>query len=191
MRKSPVRHTVRTYKRRTGKTVYQYPRGHGINKTKIANPTLPTVSSIITKAKIKFGTTENPYEAGFLLPDGSLLGSNSKTKGSRWHDHETQAKSLGLTIDKLKEHGAVRFVASSRSLNLEFNKSINEKQWNRITKIFKEDPMQEAIFVDVFDNNKLIASEVAFSDTVLTRYEKPTYQNYLTMQQFKEKYVHA
>lgn len=39
-RKSPYRHKVHTYKRRTGKTVHQYERGKGEKKTKVSRPRL-------------------------------------------------------------------------------------------------------------------------------------------------------
>jgi len=38
MRKSPVRHHVRTYRRESGKTVNDYERGHGSRKAKVSTP---------------------------------------------------------------------------------------------------------------------------------------------------------
>ena len=63
MRKSPVRHTVRTYKRRNGKTVYQYPRGHGKKNIKISNPKLKQTESTSNNFNVKLLYTELPPES--------------------------------------------------------------------------------------------------------------------------------
>lgn len=206
MRKHPVKHIVHMH-RRQGKTIHTYTRGTGhyqfktpkvsnpsISLTpkhkKIANPALKL--SLFSKAKKIFGTTSNHHEAGYILPDGSLLDTMSQSRGSRWSDHEAQAKALGLTIEQLKQSGAVRLVATSRELNLEFHKFINQQQWNKIQEIFKNDEMMEAIRSDrTNDEGKIMASETFLADKIFkTHHINPSAQ-YQTMEQFKEKYVNA
>jgi hypothetical protein len=51
LRKSPYRHRVRTYRRRSGKVVHQYERGKGDKPTKLAKPTLGHHKSSSTRAK--------------------------------------------------------------------------------------------------------------------------------------------
>lgn len=59
-RKSPIRHHVRTYKRRTGKTVYQYERGHGKKKVKVSTPRLKpkTQNSINFFINVRYVNTQ-------------------------------------------------------------------------------------------------------------------------------------
>lgn len=42
MRKSPIRHKVHTYQRKSGKTVHQYERGKGEKKHKVSRPRIHT-----------------------------------------------------------------------------------------------------------------------------------------------------
>lgn len=58
-RKSPYRHKVRTYKRRTGRTVHQYERGHGEKKHKVSRPQIHKPEQNITNRYIVHITYTN------------------------------------------------------------------------------------------------------------------------------------
>lgn len=156
MRKTPIKHTVKTHRRSSGKIVLNYTRGSGSKNIKISNPTIkPKEPDLIQKAKKYFGTTEDIKKAGFLLPDGTFL-DFSMGEEYKWFDHrgiknifpEKQEQPVETF---LKATGSLRFAPASRELNFEkvSSKPITEAQWQKIKSILKSDKMKEYVNFDV------------------------------------------
>ena len=65
MRKSPFRHKVRTYRRRTGRVVHQYERGKGAKPAehhRLANPNMPKRESAQTHYNVHITYIDLPKE---------------------------------------------------------------------------------------------------------------------------------
>ncbi|MDD5170661.1 MAG: hypothetical protein PHN75_17735, partial [Syntrophales bacterium] len=131
----------------------------------------PAYLEMANKAKKFFGVTENPNEAGFIMPDGSMLDFSGEEKDERWFDHREVArlynkvKASRDVEDQLlarfqNESNAIRLsMQAQRNMNIpDINLSIQEgqapteTQWRQIAKIQKETPGAR-IYYDLLDDN--------------------------------------
>ena len=109
------------------------------------------------KAKENFGTTKDPLEAGYVLPDGEMLDFSGRhegaderdIKGWRYSDHRDISQ-IGTEMTPFIDSGAVRI--DVRNGLIELGKDPTASQLNVIRKII-EDKNSE-VFIDLKDSNK-------------------------------------
>jgi hypothetical protein len=87
--------------------------------------------ALITKAKRTLGTTENPAEAGYLLPDGTMLdfsgrrqGAGREAAGQRMIDH----RELGDVMGEGGTQAMIDFMNRAHAVRVDFNAGLFETQ---------------------------------------------------------------
>jgi len=131
-----------------------------IEKLKKLNP----VSELIDRCEIEFGTTEDPCEAGYILPDGTMLDFSGKKEGGspgmRSFDHRDISRCiehndiyLGSGTDWMnffeERADSIRFhlsgcrpyrQAQPDDINVSFitTQFISQEQWRKLEEIQKK-----------------------------------------------------
>ena len=127
--------------------------------------------ALMNKAKKHFGTTEDFREAGWILPDGSMLDFSGKneggTPGQRMRDHTeigfiTPAGS-GPQIDYFEGQGGIRFSNMDRgdlAVSLDVNADITAAQWATLKNAVRRNSGSGSYLAfDLDDNHRVIHSD--------------------------------
>lgn len=123
-----------------------------------------TADKIFDRAKEYFGTTTNPDEAGYILPDGAMLDFSGKKLGGRGRrtlDHRDIAFAWpegdspgGFESMKLvMSWGAIRFLTYRETIVVNLVKPPTEAQAQRINMVLRYLP--DAVLVVEVDNPEL------------------------------------
>lgn len=127
--------------------------------------------SYINKAKEYFGLTDDPNEAGYILPDGTMLDFSGRHAGmshglGRAIDHRAVSSLLGKEGLKMTEGmnafmrltGAVRIGYYPPVFIVYIKSSITKQQMARIIDISKD--VVEVIELEVMDNHRRIEGHI-------------------------------
>jgi len=97
------------------------------------------------KALEHFGTTDNYYESGWILPDGQMLDySDGMHDGERHHDHREigevfpEGSYSRDAMIRFRKHGNIRLYPEVPGINLQLGNDMSEDQEQRIRDIIDE-----------------------------------------------------